>query len=69
MSRGSRAELVKACRRANRELRQHRLYLDQLLAIVIERQPEILSMVAEAQKMRLERTVLSVMDGHCTLVS
>ncbi|CAI7995532.1 hypothetical protein GBAR_LOCUS1708 [Geodia barretti] len=52
MYRASRAELVKACRHANKELHQHRLYLDQLLAIVIERHPEVLTMVTEAQKMR-----------------
>ena len=52
MYKASRAELVKACRQANRELHQHRLYLDQLLTIVIDRHPEILNMVAEAQKMR-----------------
>ena len=53
MYRANRAELVKACRHANKELHQHRLYLDQLLAIVIERHPEVLTMVTEAQKMRL----------------
>ena len=55
MYKASRAELVKACRQANRELEQHRRYLDQLLGIVIERHPEVLGMVAEAQKMRLDR--------------
>jgi hypothetical protein len=50
--RASQAELVKACRHAKKELRQHRLYLDQLLAIVIERHPEVLTMVTEAQNMR-----------------
>ena len=49
----SRTELVKACRHANRELRQHKQYLDQLLTIVIDKHPEVLSLVAEAQKMRL----------------
>ena len=49
----SRADLLKACRLANRELCQHKLYLDQLLTVVIDKHPEVLSLVAEAQKMRL----------------
>ena len=49
----NRADLIRACRHANRELRKHKLYLDQLLTIVIDRHPEILSLVTEAQKMRL----------------
>lgn len=48
----SHADLVKGCQHANRELQQHKVYLDQLLTIVIDKHPEILSMVTEAQKMR-----------------
>ena len=50
----SRTDLVNGCRRANKELHQHKLYLDQLLTIVIDKHPELLSMVTEAQKMRLD---------------
>lgn len=49
----SHADLVKGCQYANKELQQHRRYLDQLLTIVIDKHPEILTMVTEAQKMKL----------------
>lgn len=61
MYKSGKAELVKACRQANRELRKHRLYLDQLLAIVVDRHPEILTLVAEAQNMRSD-TMLMLND-------
>lgn len=52
LNKASRIDLVRSCHRANRELRQHKVYLDQLLTIVIDRHPEVLNMVSEAQKMR-----------------
>ena len=64
----SRTDLVNGCRRANKELHQHKLYLDQLLTIVIDKHPELLSMVTEAQKMRLARYISAFCCDHraCT---
>jgi len=52
------ANLLKAYQRVNKELHKHKLYLDQLLTIVIDSNPEILSLVAEAQKRRCAQYLL-----------
>lgn len=52
LQQSSQANLLKAYQRVNKELQKHKLYLDQLLTIVIDSNPEILSLVAEAQKRR-----------------
>lgn len=48
----SKPELIRMCRRTNTELEKQKLYLDQLLTIVIECNPEILDKVTQAQKQR-----------------
>ena len=52
------ANLLKTYQCVNKELHKHKLYLDQLLTIVIDSNPEILSLVAEAQKRRCAQYLL-----------
>ena len=52
VSKASRAELVKRLRNVEEEFSRHKVYLDQLLTIIIDRHPELLSMLGEVQKLR-----------------
>ena len=59
----SQADLIKACCHANRQLHRHKLYLDQLLAILIDKHPEVLGLVAEAQIRRFVILKLREING------
>ena len=52
LSRASRSELVKRLRNVEEECGRHKAYLDQLLTVVIDRHPELLSMLGEVQRLR-----------------
>ena len=69
LHKASHADLVRSCRHANRELRQHKLYLDQLLTLVIEKHPELLAMLSEAQRMRLDSLTPSLTSLTHSLVA
>ena len=53
LSKASRSELVKRLRKLEEEFSRHKVYLDQLLTVVIDQHPELLSMLGEAQRLRL----------------
>ena len=53
LSKASRSELVKRLRNLEEEFSRHKAYLDQLLTIIIDQHPELLSMLGEAQRLRL----------------
>ena len=48
----SRTEMVATVRALEDDLVHHKAYLDQLLTIVIDQNPQLLTMIGEAQKMR-----------------
>lgn len=52
LGKASRPELIKRLRSAEEEFSRHRAYLDQLLTIIIDQHPELLSMLGEAQRLR-----------------
>jgi hypothetical protein len=53
LSKASRSELVKRVRNVEENFSRHKAYLDQLLTIIIDQHPELLSMLGEAQRLRL----------------
>ena len=48
----TRAQMVSSVRGLEEDLAQHKAYLDQLLAVVIEHNPDLLSLVGEAHRNR-----------------
>ena len=52
LSRASRSELVKRLRNVEEECTRHKAYLDQLLTVIIDQHPELLSMLGEVQRLR-----------------
>ena len=52
LSKASRSELVKRLRSVEEEFSRHKVYLDQLLTIIIDQHPELLSMLGEVQRLR-----------------
>ena len=52
LSRASRSELVKRVRSVEKEFSRHKAYLDQLLTLVIDQHPELLSMLGQVQSLR-----------------
>ena len=44
--------MVSTVRALEEDLTHHKAYLDQLLAVVIDQNPNLLTMIGEAQKMR-----------------
>lgn len=48
----SRSEVMAAIHTLEQDLAHHKAYLDQLLTIVIDQNPNILTMIGEAQRMR-----------------
>ena len=52
LSRASRSELVKRVRKVEEEFSRHKAYLDQLLTLVIDQHPELLSMLGQMQGLR-----------------
>ena len=52
LSRASRSELVKRLRNVEEEFSRHKAYLDQLLTVIINQHPELLSMLGEVQRLR-----------------
>ena len=52
LSKTSRSELVKRLKNVEEEFTRHKAYLDQLLTIIIDQHPELLSMLGEAQRLR-----------------
>ena len=48
----NRAQMVSTVRALEEDLTHHKAYLDQLLAVVIDQNPNLLTMIGEAQKMR-----------------
>lgn len=48
----SRADVTATVHALEKDLAHHKAYLDQLLTVVIDQNPNILTMVGEAQKMR-----------------
>ena len=48
----TRAQMVTAIHGLEEDLAHHKAYLDQLLTIIIDQNPELLSMISEAQKIR-----------------
>ena len=48
----TRAQMMSCVHTLEEDLAHHKAYLDQLLAVVIDQHPEILSLVGEAQRMR-----------------
>ena len=52
MTNFTRAEMMATVHSLEEDLTHHKAYLDQLLAVVIDQNPNLLTMIGEAQKMR-----------------
>lgn len=48
----TRSQMMSSIHTLEEDLSHHKAYLDQLLAVVIEQNPNLLTMIGEAQKMR-----------------
>ena len=52
MTNFTRAQMMSTVHALEEDLTHHKAYLDQLLAVVIDQNPQLLTMIGEAQKMR-----------------
>lgn len=57
MTQLNRVQMVSIVHRLEEDLSHHKAYLDQLLAVVIDHNPDLLAHVAEAQKIRYYDTL------------
>ena len=52
LSKASRSELIKRLRNVEDDFSRHKVYLDQLLTVIIDQNPQLLSMLGEVQRLR-----------------
>ena len=52
MSNCTRSQMIATVHALIEDLAHHKAYLDQLLTVIIDQNPQLLSMIGEAQKMR-----------------
>ena len=52
MAHYSRSQMITTVQGLEQDLANHKAYLDQLLTVVIDQNPNILTMIGEAQKIR-----------------
>lgn len=65
LSKASHSELVKRLRKTAEEFSRHKAYLDQLLTIIIDRHPELLSMLGEVQRLRYIHVLVVMHNRIC----